>query len=176
MLQYAVIAGLIQFVLHLVQIPDFPVGKSSLHHNTASSTPCFTVAVIRVGGVGEQLFHLFFAAHWASFLTPKFQTLICQSKGPYSTVLLSSLCAPWPTGAFWHCFAISWHQFCYIGQPHRVFSQWMLTHFFTTLVQLYSDVWSSQPSVTQAADSDEIVLCTEKADSIRQAVIQQNIV
>ena len=40
MLQYAVIAGLIQFALHLVQFLDFAIGKSSPHHNTASSMLC----------------------------------------------------------------------------------------------------------------------------------------
>ena len=37
MLHYALMAGLIQFALHLVQIPDFAIGKSPLHHNWASS-------------------------------------------------------------------------------------------------------------------------------------------
>ena len=36
MLQYAVIVGLIQFALHLVQIPDFAIGKSPSHHNGTS--------------------------------------------------------------------------------------------------------------------------------------------
>ena len=36
-LKYAVIVVLIQFALHLVQIPHFRIGKSSLHHNRASS-------------------------------------------------------------------------------------------------------------------------------------------
>ena len=48
--------------------------------------------------------------------------------------------------------------------------------FFMILVQLYSDVWSSQPSVIQDDDSDEIVLCIGKTGCIQQAVIQQNIV
>ena len=37
MIQYAVIAGLIQFALHLEQIPIFTIGKNHAHHNTASS-------------------------------------------------------------------------------------------------------------------------------------------
>ena len=37
MQQYALIANLIQFALHLEQIPDFAIGKSPLHHNRASS-------------------------------------------------------------------------------------------------------------------------------------------
>ena len=31
MLQYAEITGLIQFALHLVQIPDFAIGKPHTH-------------------------------------------------------------------------------------------------------------------------------------------------
>ena len=34
MLQYVVIAGLIQFALHLVQIPDFAIDKSPLPLST----------------------------------------------------------------------------------------------------------------------------------------------
>ena len=37
MLQYGVIAGLINFALHLVQIPNFTIGKSPPNHNRASS-------------------------------------------------------------------------------------------------------------------------------------------
>ena len=37
-LQYAVIAGLIQFALHLVQTPDFAYGKRPPYHNKAFST------------------------------------------------------------------------------------------------------------------------------------------
>ena len=47
--------------------------------------------------------------------------------------------------------------------------------FLTTLVQLCSDIWNSQPSVTQAGDS-VVVLCIEKTGSILQAVIQHIIV
>ena len=54
-------------------------------------------------------------------------------KGLYSTAVLSSLCVPWPTRAFWYCFAsltvVCWQQYCHIGQFHRVFSLWMLTYF-----------------------------------------------
>ena len=39
MLHHAAIASLIQFALHLAQISDFIIGKSSLHHNRASSKP-----------------------------------------------------------------------------------------------------------------------------------------
>ena len=37
MLQYAVIANLIHFVIHLVQISDFATGKSSSLHNRTFS-------------------------------------------------------------------------------------------------------------------------------------------
>ena len=36
-MQYTLIAGLIQFVLYLQQIPEFAIGKTSLHHNSTSS-------------------------------------------------------------------------------------------------------------------------------------------
>ena len=45
MLQYAMIASLIQFALHPVQIPDFAIGKRS--YNLTESSPCFTVDVIQ---------------------------------------------------------------------------------------------------------------------------------
>ena len=111
------------------------------------------------------LFHQLFTAHRPTYLTQRFQTLFRQFKRLYFTTLLSILYVPWPTGAFCHCFAsstvVSWQQFCYIGQLHSI----LLTmdvdiFFFTTLVQLWSDVWSSQLSVTQTGDSDEIVPCS----------------
>ena len=89
-----------------------PGANPQLCNFTIRKTPsCFTIDVI----LRLQLFHQLFAAHRPFYLTERFWTLICQSKGPYSSVLLSSLCVPWPTGAFWHCFAssaaVSWHQF-----------------------------------------------------------------
>ena len=128
---YAVITGLIQFALHLVQILDFAIGKRipshtpqrSLHH--ALRLVCYR---------GLQLFHQLFFHTDLFYLTERFRTLICQSKGLYATTLLYSLCALWPTEAFWHYFAsstmVSGQQFCNIGQLYRVFwSQWKLTHF-----------------------------------------------
>ena len=56
--------------------------------------------------------------------------------------------------------------------PYRLASQSFLptvdvdTFFFTTLVQLCNDVWSSQPFIMQVGDSDEIVLCIGKTGSI----------
>ena len=44
------------------------------------------------------------------------------------------------------------------------------------LVQLYCGLWSSQPSVMQAGDSDGVLLYIGKTGSILQAVIQYNIV
>ena len=155
MLQYVVIASLIQFVLHLVQISEFAIGKSPPHHNWASS-----MLYSRCDTVGYSSF----TTHRPSYLTQRFWTLICLSKGLYSIALLSSLCAPWYTEAFWHHFAssteVSWQWFCHIYKLHRVYSSlWMMTHFFTILVQS-CDVWSSQPSVMQVGDSNEIVLCS----------------
>ena len=102
-------------------------------------------------------------------LTQWSQTLICQPKGLYSTALLSSFCAPWLIGTFWHCFAsskvVSWQQFYHIGQLHRVFfSQSMLTHFFTTLVQLFGAVSLMACKLV----TDEIVLSIGKTVSSKQ--------
>ena len=87
MLQYDMIAGFIQFTLHLVQIPNFTSGKSSSHHNRASS--------MLYGWYDRELMfiHQFFAKHRPPYLSQRFQTLICKFKGLYSTALLSSLCA-----------------------------------------------------------------------------------
>ena len=80
MLQYAVIAGLIQFALHLAQIRDFATGKSS--HTIAESLQSFTVDVI----LGLQLFYEHFTSYRAFSLIERFRIFICQSKGLYSFV------------------------------------------------------------------------------------------
>ena len=46
-LLHAVIAGLIQFAFHQVQIPDFAMGKSP--HNIIEPPLCLTVSVIQEG-------------------------------------------------------------------------------------------------------------------------------
>ena len=115
---HALIAGLVQFVLHLVQI-WFAIGKSP--HTLQNIFHALQLVWYR----GLKLFHQSFAAHSPSYLTQVFQTLIRQYKGLYSTVVLSSLCAPWLTGAFWHCFAsstvFSWQQFCRMGPASQSF-------------------------------------------------------
>ena len=120
---------------------------------------CFMVGVLR--GVGLQLFYQLLTTHRLSYLTPKFRILIHQSKGLYPTALLFSFCALWPNGAFWYWFdstVVSWQQFCHI----KLLFCWPalqslliivnIDTFFSTLVQLFSDVWSSQPSVMQPCD------------------------
>ena len=101
MLQYTVIAGLIH-AHHLVQISNFATGKSP-----ASPWLNFFHALQLVSYQGLQLFHQLFTAQRTNYFTQRFQILILQSKELYSIALLSSLCAPWPARAFWHCFA-SW--------------------------------------------------------------------
>ena len=134
MLQYAVIAGLIQFALYLVQITDFAVSKSPPPQHTHTHThtitklpPWFTVSVI----LGVKALSPFFSPQ----IWPKgFEFWFVSPKGLYSTALLSNLCAPWSSRAFWRftfSAVVSWLQPCHIGLLHRVFSsQWMLTHFF----------------------------------------------
>ena len=138
MLQYAVIASLIQFAFHLMQIPNLAIGKSPLP--ITQPPPSFMIGVIQ--GVAALS-----TIHTQTFLVDqKILTLNSQPKGLCST----ALCVPWLIEDFWHCFAtsttVSSLQFCHIGQLHRDFSShWMLTLYFTTLVQLCSDVWCSQP-------------------------------
>ena len=68
-------------------------------------------------------------------------------------------------------------QFCHIGQ----FQSLLLTvdvdrFFFTILVQLCIDVWSSQPSVMQADDSDEIVLYIASCNSMQYSLMLVQVV
>ena len=98
-LRYAVIADLIQFGFHLIKMPDFAVGNSLQHHNRLSS--------MLYGWFDTEGYSSFTnsSPYRSSFLTEIFRTLIHQFKGLYSTALLSSPFAPWPTEAFWDCFA-----------------------------------------------------------------------
>ena len=140
MLQFAVIASLVQFALHLVQITDFAISKSPPHTHTHTITerpPSFTVNVTQ----GDlQLFHQLFNAHRSSHLTQRFWTLIRQFKGLFFTARLSGLYVFWPTGVFWHCFAssttVSWQRFCHISQLHRVFSSHLMMTFFHDVVPI----------------------------------------
>ena len=134
MLPYALITGLIQLALHLVQIPDLAIGNPS-HHNRAPS--------MLHDWCDTGLLPTFRCTQRLTYLTEIFRTLIRQSKGLYSIALLSSLYAPWPTGAFWHCF---W--FLNSGVlPYKLASQSLL---FTMDVEIISSVvqWC-QPSVKQ---------------------------
>ena len=139
--------------------PDFVVGKSLLHFNRASS---MLFGWYDTGSCSS--FHQSFAAHRPCYLIQRFRTLIHQSKRLYTTALLFSLCAPWPIGVFWHCFAslavISRLQFCHISLLHWVFSsQYMLVHFswhwFRCAVMFWVVSFLSCMLMT-----DEIVLCS----------------
>lgn len=114
--------------------------------------PCFTFGMIQ--GVAALSQH--FAVDRPSYLSQRFR----QSKGLYFTTLLSSFCAPWPTGAFEFFYS----GFLIANLPYKPASQSLFLTvdvdlFFSILVQLRNDVWSSQPSIKQAGNSDEIVLC-----------------
>ena len=155
MLQYALIAGLIHFALHLVQFPTLQLSKASQYHNKVSSmfygwrdTGCSSFANS--------------PPHIDPPIWPKDFELDSSIHCP----IVKSLCT------LAHCSLLTLfsflnsgfsNQFCHIGQLHKVFSsQWILKDFFTTWIQLCSDVWSCQPSNTQAGESDEIVLCIGK--------------
>ena len=153
MLQYAMIASLIQFAILLMQIPDFPIGKNTPNYkkNYALWLVWYGVAAILPTLCHTQtlLFDPKISNFDSSVQRTFFPPLFCPV-----FVHLGSM-EPFASST-----TVSWLQFYHIGQLHRVFSQWMLTDFFTTLVQLSSDVWRSQPSFTRAGDSDEIVLCS----------------
>ena len=86
MLQFPVIASLIQFALHLVQIADFVI--SQIPYTIKELPLRFTVDVIQ----RLQLFHKHFATRRPSYLSQRFPTLIRQSKVLYFTASMSSLC------------------------------------------------------------------------------------
>ena len=122
----------IQFALHLVQIPDFAIGKCLPLHYRA---PFMLYGWCDTGGYN-------FVTKFSQRLNPpilaKYFELWFVS--PKNFIPLSSICTPWPTGAFWHYFAsspvVSWLQFCHIGQFHRVFSH-------RRCWQIFSRHWSS---------------------------------
>ena len=120
------------------------------------------------------LWVIIFTVHRPSYLTKIFQTLICQSKELYSTALLSSLCATWPTRAFWHDFVsstiVSWQQFFHIGQFHSLLLTVDVDIFFHILVVQWYLEW--QPSAIQTGDADEIVFCI---DGIGSNLIQYSL-
>ena len=123
MLQYAVIAGMIQFALHLVQIPDFAIGKGlPPTHTITEPPPCFTVGVIQGGCRSFPNF----SQHIDPLIWHKdFKLWFVSLKEFIPLLYWSSLCAPRPIGAFWNCFAfskvVSWQQFSHIDQFHIVF-------------------------------------------------------
>ena len=150
-LQYVVMAGLIIFTLLMVQRTPHTIAKPRL---------CFTNGVIQ----GLQLFHQPFTAHMPSCLTKSFQNLTCLSKWLYSISLLLCLCAPWPTGFFWHCFVSSTRFLDCNSAILASFTEssphsWWWHIFLTALVRLRCGFWRSQFFVTWAGDSDKIVHC-----------------
>ena len=155
MLQYVVMASLIQFVFTWCKSLTLQLAKAPPHTHTHTRTiteppPCFMVGVRQ--GVSA------LSPHIEPPIWPKDFGLRFAYLKDYSIALLSSLCVPWPTGAF--C------GFLTAILPYRPASQSLLltvnvdTLFSPTLVQLCSDVWNNKPFVTQTGDSDELVLCS----------------
>ena len=90
------------------------------HHHTTEFPPYFMVDTGSCSSFTNSSPHID-----PSDMTERFRTLI----------LLSSLCMPWPNGAFLHCFASSnlvpSQLFSHIVQLDRVFSSlWMLANYF----------------------------------------------
>ena len=130
MLLCAVIASLIQFALHLVQIFHFAIGESLPQRNRASSMLyswcdtgiCNSFASCSLRGVEpptrDKDFKLWFFSSRALFHCTMVQFLCTLTYWSLLTLL---------------CFLNRgfWLQFCHIGELQGVFSSlWMLTHFF----------------------------------------------
>ena len=121
-------------------------------HTITELPPRFTGGMIQ----GLLLFHQLFVAHRPSSLTQRFRTFIRQFhcyivQSLYSLThwsLLTLLC--FPRSDF--LIAILLYRLALQYSPHNGF--W---HSFTILLLLCNDVLSSQPSVTQAGNSDEII-------------------
>ena len=101
MLQYAVIASLIQFVLHLVQILDFAIGKRLTHHNRAFSIlyawwdtegcSCFTNSSLYINPcIWPKVFELWFFSPKDFILLLYSPVFVClDPMDPFNIVLLS---------------------------------------------------------------------------------------
>ena len=152
-LQYAVIASLIQFTLHLMQIHGFAIGKSPphTHHNRAPSM-LYSWCDTEAAALSPTLHcteTLLFDAKILNFDLSIQRTLF------YSSTV-QSLCA------FAHRSLLTLFGFLKSGfltaiLPYRSASQSLLLTmdadiFLLILVQLCSDVWSSQPFGMQADD------------------------
>ena len=127
MLQYTVIASLIKFAIHLVQIHNFAIGKSSQHQNRASSMLYNWYDTMGCSSFPDSSSLLGLPIWLNDFelwlIGPKdfIPLLFCPvfvplgQLEPFDIVLLPQQC-------------FFWQQFCHIGQLHKVFSsQWLLT-------------------------------------------------
>ena len=115
--------SLIQFALHLMQIPDFRIRKSSSHHNRSSSMlygwydtgVCSSFANFLLymdPPISLKDFELWFIS--PKDFIPLLYCLVCLCLG-----LLTLFCFVFSTVVFWQ-------KFCHIGQLHSL----LLTHFF----------------------------------------------
>ena len=145
---YAVIVGLIEFALHLVQIPNLAIGKSLPHHKRAFSMlygQCDTGVCSSFTNTSQHIesptwlrdFKLWFVSPKDFISLFYCQVFVCLcSLEPFHILLLfldsnSIIKASFTESSL------------YSGCRHI---------FFTTLVQMGNDVWSSQLSITQAGD------------------------
>ena len=142
MLQYVLIAGLIQFAILLVRILDLSIEK--VQKTITVLSPCFMVCVILGGGcssLNNCSLHID-SPIWAKdfeiwFVSPK--------------DIIPLLCSP-----IFMCLGPLLILFCFLNcdfltaiQPYRLASQSLFLIVDVDLffyVQLFSAVWSSQPS------------------------------
>ena len=151
------IPSLIQFALHLVQIPNFAINKTPSYRDRTSSMLYSLCDMWGFSSFTNSLPHIYPPTG------PKnFELWFISQKD--SIPLLNSSVFLW-LGLLEPSNIVLFPQhFCHISQLLCTVD--VDIFFFMTLVQLYRDVWSSQPSFTQAGHSDEIVLCIGKTGSI----------
>ena len=134
MLQDAVVASLIQFVLHLVQIPDFQLAKALPPHihPIKEPPPCFMVGMI------QRVAALSLTYHCTKTLL--FEPMILNfDLSVQGTLFHCSIVQSLYALAHWSLLTL----FCFLNSgfltailPYRpashsvFFSQWMSTHFF----------------------------------------------
>ena len=153
MLQYAVIASLIQFALSWCTSPTLQVAKAL--HTITEPPPCFTVGVIqKVAALSPTLRRT--QTHLFDRKISNFDSLVQRTLFRYSSIQALCTLAHW---SFLTLFCLLNSGFLTAILPYRPASRNLLftvdaDNFFTTLFQLCSAVWSSQSFVTQAGVSE----------------------
>ena len=125
--QHAVIAGLIQFALHLVLIPEFAIGKLPLYHKRPS-TMFYDWYETRVGSLSPTL-----RCTWTLLYDPNILNFD-------STALLPRLSESSPTGAFLTLLCFLNCGFLTAILPYNPAS--LSLHFASDVITFFHDIGS----------------------------------